>query len=297
MQNGASEDVSILIATSLARRVVDAIQFPIQIKTPAARTQEEGGNRLGDAELEFIKVGSEREEGVPEISEMSETFAAGIMEMVQRVRDGEYDESSADPAQLNALRTLMAVQDANPGNSVFFKVSSDEIDGALSELVSKRSVSIDVEWVKVDVEKPLLTLSNPILISDMTMHVQAKVSACIKLLGKKYCASLTSPRIRLEARQGFLELESRAAKVTVVPRFKDLDIVVKIKIWKWTVKIKVGITGIVNKQLNKQGPIQVLDLSLFEQQIPFSSKRVSFDSFDFPADPKGLSVRASMRIG
>lgn len=297
MQNGASEDVSILIATSLARRVVDAIQFPIQIKTPAARTQEEGGNRLGDAELEFIKVGSEREEGVPEISEMSETFAAGIMEMVQRVRDGEYDESSADPAQLNALRTLMAVQDANLGNSVFFKVSSDEIDGALSELVSKRSVSIDVEWVKVDVEKPLLTLSNPILISDMTMHVQAKVSACIKLLGKKYCASLTSPRIRLEARQGFLELESRAAKVTVVPRFKDLDIVVKIKIWKWTVKIKVGITGIVNKQLNKQGPIQVLDLSLFEQQIPFSSKRASFDSFDFHADPKGLSVRASMRIG
>lgn len=300
MQNDASVtpgDVSVLIATSLARRVVDAIPFPVRVQIPSARTQETGEIELGEAELDFIYARNEREEDTPEVLEISEAFAAGIVEMIQRVRDGAYDESSADPLQLKALRTLLALQDAHPGNSGFFKANSDEIDKALGELISKQSVSVDVQWVKVDVEKPALTLASKIQLANMTMHVQARLKACIKIIGMKYCASLTTPRIRLEAREALLELGSSAAKVTASPKIKDLDIIVKVKIWKWEVKIKVGITGIVNKQLKKQGPIQILDLGLFEQKIPFSSSRVSFDSFDFPDDPKGLVARAMMRIG
>jgi hypothetical protein len=299
MQDGSivgTEDVSVLVATSLARRVMDAIPFPILVRIPSPRTEEEGSDELGEAELVFTNVGGEREEDLPELSEVNETFAFGINEMVQRVREGTIDESSADPAQLKALKTLARVLDANPDKSAYYSADPAEIDGALSELVSRRWVSADVEWVKVEIDKPNLTLSNPILLTGMTFHVQARVKACIKILGKKFCATVTSPRIRLEAREGRLELGSSSAKVTALPQFKDLDIVLKIRIWKWTVKVKVGITSLVNKQLKKQGPIQLLDLSAFEQPIPYSSKRVSFDSFEFPADPKGLSLIAAMKI-
>lgn len=298
MQDGTrvgAEDISVLIATSLARRVVDAIPFPIRVQIPSARAEESGGNQLGEAELEFIKIGA-REEDITELSEINEFFAASIIEMVHRVRDETYDESSADPAQLKALKALESVLETNPEKSAFYKANPEEINGALSELVSKRWVSVDVEWVKVEIDKPKLTLSNPILLTDITIHVQVRVRACIKVLGKKFCATVTSPRIRLEARKGLLELDSNGAKVTALPQFRDLDIVLKIRIWKWTVKAKIGITSLVNKQLRKQGPIQLLDLSTFEQPIPYSGKRVTFDGFEFPADPKGLVARASMKI-
>lgn len=298
MQDGSivgTEDVSVLIATSLARKVVDAIPFPVLIRIPST-LMKDGEEQLGEAELEFIKAGSEREEDVPELSEINEAFAVGITEMVQRVRDGTVDESSADPEQLKALKALASVLDANPDKGAFYKADPGEIDRALSELVSKKWVSVEVEWVKVEIDKPAVTLSNPILLTGMVFHVQARVKACIKVLGKKYCATVTSPRIRLEARQGRLELGSIGAKVTALPQFKDLDIVLKIKIWKWTIKVSIGITTLVNKQLKKQGPIQLLDLSAFEQNIPYSTKRVSFDSLDFPADPKGLVTRAAMKI-
>ena len=299
MQDGAivgAEDVGVLIATSLARKVVDAINFPVLVRIPSARTEDEDGEELGDADLEFFRAAGEGETDDPELSEINETFSAGISEMVQRVREGTVDESSADPDQLKALKALARVMDANPDKAAFYQADPEEIDRALSELVSKRWVSVDVKWVKVEAGKPVVTLSNPILLTDMTFQVQARVKACIKVLGKKFCATLTSPRIRLEARQGRLELASRGATVTVLPQFKDLDIVLKIRIWKWTIKVRIGITGLVNKQLRKQGPIQLLDLSAFEQSIPYSTRRVTFDSLEFPADPKGLAVRASMKI-
>jgi hypothetical protein len=299
MQDGAivgTEDVGVLVATALARRVMDAIPFPISIRIPSARAEQEGDGELGEADLEFTPIRTEGEDDLPELSEINDTFASGISEMVQRVREGTVDESSADPAQLKALKALAAVLDANPDKAAFYQANPGDIDAALTELVSKRWVDVNVEWVKVEIERPLLTLSNPILLSNMVVHVQAKVKACIKVLGKKFCATVTSPRLRLEARQARLELGSSGAKVTALPQFKDLDIVLKIKIWKWTVKVTVGITGLVNKQLRKQGPIQLLDLSAFEQTIPYSTKRVTFESFEFPADPKGLLARASMKV-
>jgi hypothetical protein len=150
--------------------------------------------------------------------------------------------------------------------------------------------------VKVEVGKPVLALGNPIVMSKMTFKVQARVKGCIKVLGKKYCATVTSPWVHLEAREGLLELSSAGARISVLPQFRDLDIVVKIRIWKWTIEIRVGVTTLVNKQLRKQGPIQMLDLSAFEQAIPYSTKKVAFESVDFPSDPSGLVVSASMTI-
>jgi len=293
----AAGDVGVLVATALARRVVDAIDFPVLIRIPSPRTEGEGAEPMGEAELEFFRADTSPESEELELSEVNEAFANGISEMVQRVREGTIDESSVDPAQLAAMRTLVKATDASGDKAAFYKADPEEIDRALSELVSRRWVSVEVEWVKVEVGKPDITLANPILLSGMSFRVQARVKGCIKVLGKKYCASVTSPWVRLEARQGRLELMADGPRIKALPQLRDLDIVVKIRIWKWTIKVRVGITSLVNKQLKKQGPILLLDLSALEQPVPFSSKKLRIDAFDFPSDQNGLLARASMSIG
>ena len=81
-----------------------------------------------------------------------------------------------------------------------------------------------------------------------------------------------------------------------MPRFKDLDIVITIKVFKWRIKIPIGITSMVNREVRKKGPIELIDLSPFEQEIPYSNKKAKIDRITINGDPKGLLIKSDMKV-
>lgn len=280
--------VGLLVEKAVGEAALDAIQFPISLRVPSALTTGEGED-IGAAEIE-VTFG----EGA-EPTELGVEFERFITEMAQGVQDGSVDVEALPADQLKALRTIAASfkEGRNPRSGPMTAGNQQEIRDALGVLVNKKTVSLDIEWVKIDVEKPAITLDNPIVLSGMVVHVQARVKACVKV-GVQFCAKITSPRIRLEARRLNLALSGQGPKVMAMPSFNDLDFVLKIKIYKWSFDVRIGITSIVNGQLRKQGALQILDMSFLQQQIPYSTKKARISGFSFPSNPAGLDVKASL---
>jgi hypothetical protein len=285
-----NDDVTVTVTSPLAQLVLDAIDFPVLLQVPSSKI-----DGLGEPTIQVNSSDSHRPED--EVPELSDAFERAILEMAKRARDGAIDESAGSKDELKALQTLASViGDKDNQDAPIYESTTDEIKEALSVIVTAKSVSVDVEWVKIEVEKPHIKLGNPIVLSDISVRVQARIKACISIFGKKYCIHVTTPRVHLEARNAFLQLLAQGPIVSALPHFEDLDIVISIKIWKWTFTIRIGITGIVNNQLKKQGPIALIDLSAFEQGIPFSSKKLKISDLRFPALPKDLEAAISMAI-
>jgi len=141
-----------------------------------------------------------------------------------------------------------------------------------------------------------LRIGNPISLSKMACKVQAKIRACIKVFGNKICVSVTTPKIHLEGRAANLTLSSRGPVTYAQAQFSDLDIVIRIKIWKWHFTIKIGITSLVNKELRKLGPIKLIDLTPLEQAVPFSTKKVTISDLAYSSKDAGLLIGVGMEV-
>lgn len=281
-------DASVLIATAAAKKLVDAIDFPLMMQIPSGRSIG-----LGEADLGI--AASDGAPGDDEIPEISSGFEAFIGDMAKRAIDGTIDSRAGTAEELAALKVIGQNLEAKGEGGLYGK-GTDDVKKALGVLLTKRSVSFDVQWVKLELDKPTVQMANPITASKIGCRVQVRVKACIRIFGRKICVTVTSPRIRLEARAATLALSGAGAKVMAQPAFKDLDVVIKIRIWKWTFSIRIGVTGLVNEQLRRQGPILIADLSALEQDIPYSRKRLAIAGFAFGTDPKGLQIDATMKV-
>jgi hypothetical protein len=282
-------DASVLIATTAAKKLVDAIDFPLQLQIPPGRSSA----GLGEAELTI--TAGDGPLGDDEMPEISGPFEAFIGDMAKRAMDGTLDARTGNAEQLAALKVIGKTL-AQKGEGALYAKGADEVKKALGVLITKASVSFEVQWVKVQMDRPTVLMANPITASKIGVYVQARVKACIRIFGRRVCVTVTSPRIRLEARAATLSLSGAGPRVMAQPAFKDLDIVIRIRIWKWTFSIRIGITGLVNEQLRRQGPILVADLAALEQDIPYSRKKLVIASFAFATDPKGLLIDASMKV-
>lgn len=283
-------DARVMLATAAARKLVDAINFPLLIQIPAARAAG-----LGQADIEVASGDASAQSDDNEVPEISQEFEQFIATMAQRAVDGTLDGRAGTSEQLAALKTIGGYLGGNKERALYGP-EADEVKAALAVLVTRMSISVEVQWVKVELDRPTVTMANPIVANQFACRVQARVRACLKLYGKKVCVSVTSPRIRLEARAATFALSAAGARVLGQPSFNDLDIVIKIRIWKWTYSIRIGVTSLVNEQLRKQGPIQIADLGPLEQGIPYSGRKLAISSLSFADVTEGLGIDAVMQV-
>jgi hypothetical protein len=289
-----SKDVEVLVADIIAQKILNAIDFPVLIKVPNAKVESED-SALGEAEIEIVYTQSKSSDDAY-VHEVSRSFEDFLLEVAKDVRDGAIDLGSEDLGQVKAMQVIAGAISGGGNPESEIQIAGDEVREALVNVITKATVSVDIDWIKVEAEKPVLRLGNPISLSSMVCKVQARIRACIRVLGKKICVSLTTPRMRLEGREANLALSSQGAITFAQAQFKDLDFVIKIKIWKWSFEIRIGITSLVNKQLRKQGPLQILDLSPLEQPVPFSAMKVKIHGLSYSSKDAGLLVGVDMEV-
>ena len=289
-----SKDIDVVVADVLAQKVLDAVDFPISIKIPSQKTEAED-MALGESEVVVTSV--EPKAAVVDIPELSAALENAILDVAKQVRDGSIDLKDEDPEKIKALK-LIAATIPGPGKEETDIIinASEEVGKAIGILLDKTAVSVDVLWVKVEVSKPKLKLGNPIVLSGMACKVQAKIQACIRVLGKRFCIKVTTPQIQLEARELALTLTNVGPVTYALPKFTDLDIVIKIKIFKWYFTIRIGITSVVNEQLRKEGPIKLLDLSYLEQTVPYSLKNIKVKNTEYVGSGSGLVIGVEMDV-
>ncbi|WP_292044634.1 hypothetical protein [Massilia sp. UBA6681] len=283
-------DVRLLISTLLAQKILNGIDFPIV--TTVNPFASPHGLPLGEAEIAVAPTSSD----LPDFFELSAAIEDFLVDIAAQVRDGTIDTTGEDPQLLEDLR-LIGSKIPGPGKStteIFKESATSAVGEAIARILNTKSLKVTVNWVRVEMEKPALVLGNPIVLNDTAVKVQAQIRGCIKII-KEFCATVTSPRVRIEGRKISLNLRPQGTKIFATASVDDIDIVVKIKILKWSFEIRIGITGIVNGQLKKEPPIEIVDLSSFEQAIPFSNKKARISDISI-SSAEGLLITATMKV-
>jgi len=285
-----SSDVTVAIASALGSRMIEAISFPIvQRVTPSFTTESPHDN-----EVDFEISQTNTPLGTHD-TELSKAIETGLLDAARGLRDGSVDSSKEDPATVEALRVL--------ARKLFDGVSSEggqvaldpEISAALNTLLKKPAISFKVGWVDLRMERPKLTLGNPITLTNMLLHARANVVGCIRLFGKDYCKDVTSPWIKVRGDRANLSLRGDGTKVFATASFSDIDIIITITILGFSFDIPIGITKIVNKAMGNK-PIEIMDLSMFEQKVPYSDKKLRIREIDFPNVAGSLNLSTSFDI-
>jgi hypothetical protein len=97
--------------------------------------------------------------------------------------------------------------------------------------------------------------ATPQTLSNLRLAVRARARACIRIFGRKICVSATSPWIRFEGRRAALFLDVVGTKIFGRAQLSDLDFVMTIRILGRNINIRIGVTGLVNRQLARQRPL------------------------------------------
>jgi hypothetical protein len=289
----SNADVGLLVANELGTKVLDAIQFPIKLEIkPLVALLPDGG--LGAASVEV----EQREGDAPEFFEISKVFESHIVSLAQELNRGSLDLSQEMQEDIDALKAIAAsvLDGTNVRDNMYSLMDRGAVKNALRQLFKTSAVDINIQWVRLEIEKPSLRLQNPIALERIVLKIQVQVKACVKIFGRRVCVTATSPNVRIEGRQALLKLFGQGSKILATPEFRDIDIVIKIKILGLSFDVRIGITTLINGQLQGQAPILIMDLSTFEQPVPFSNKRLRITGFDFPSVPDGLGVNTKIEI-
>jgi hypothetical protein len=283
-QKMANGNFFLLVTNELAQQTLDAMSFPIKITVPDHPIETDGYS-LGEAGIEVAEsTGADLHGSANESA--SEADKTAIL-----LRNGHMDVDDEDIELFNAYKVdSERPSSAHQKGQKFAKLKKTLLTPF------KKLMTIELVWVKIELDRPGVVLGDPVVIRDMVVRVQVKFRACGKFFGKRLTRTFTTELFTLEARQLTLALQTSGAKVEGVPSFTDVDVVLNFSMFGFYFTSQPEITAIVNKQLHKRGPLELLDLSSFEKRIPFSRSKLGVSSIAFAPDPKGLIVNMSMRL-
>lgn len=284
----ANGNFFLLVTNELAQQTLDAISFPVRLTIPDQATGLEDYS-LGEAGIDIAEAtGSDRYSGRDQSTSEAESEADKTAILL---RNGQTEVDDEDIELFNAYKV-----DSNHPQSAEYR------PGKFSKLKKtllaplKKLITIELAWIRIEIDKPGFILGDPIVIKDMVVRVQVRFRACGKFFGKRLIKTFTSDFIKLEARQLTLALRSSGAKVEGLPSFSDVDVALHFSMLGFAFTSQPQITSIVNKQLHKRGPLEILDLSSFEKEIPYSRSSLGISSVAFASDPKGLIINMTMSI-
>ncbi len=284
MSNGS---LFLLITNEFAQKTLDSIPFPIRFSIPEFTHSDDFS--LGEAGIEMVgEPGTRRSYKATEAASDSDD---DINKTAVLLRNGATEADDEDIEIFNAYK----VEVENTSQPQIKPRLFGRMKKALL-VPFKKIISVELVWIKMEVDKPGFMLGDPIQINDMVVRIQVRFKACSKMFGKKLVKTFTTEQINLEARQLQLDLQTVGAKVKVLPSFTDVDVALSFSMLGLTFSSQPGITSIVNRQLHKRGAIEILDLSSFEKDIPFGGGRVGVGSIEFVPDPKGLVINMIMSI-
>jgi hypothetical protein len=212
----------------------------------------------GEARIDWLPAGAPDEDG---------GFEADLEPLLDATIDAYLDSRAGAPLldleedQEAAALIAPYAGEAAPGGSnpvaaIKLRMAQDSAFPARLESFLKARLGAGIDWIEAELSQmPSSAMGNPIRLSNLRIAVRARAKACIRIFGREVCVSATSPWIRFEGRQAALFLDVEGTKILGRARVADLDFVMTIRIFGREIKIRIGVTGLVNRQLEKQRPL------------------------------------------
>lgn len=195
------------------------------------------------------------------------------------------DDVLAEPLQRQFSSTHEHQRSASSTQDMHESRTDAEADG-------ERRYSIDFYSVSLVVpEEPKISLGNPIRIDDLTVRVKARFKASIRVFGREYSTHKSTPWVTLCGRSAELRLCSKGATIMGTPVLNDIDLVAKVKIFKWHYDCHLGLTKLLNKHLAKRGPVELLDLSAFQKSLTPDAENLKVERVEFDKASEQLLVK------
>jgi len=205
-----------------------------------------------------------------------------------------WDGSREDPA--------VRGDDVAPFGGLFSRIKRavksawSRVRRAFSRLVKK---IFKWELIRVDAtirSKPRFKLGNPISARGVDLSASATGKACVKVF-KWRCVKIVTPAMRFDIGRIDVNFDVQGRKVFGRLSVSDFDWVITIRIFGFRIKIKIGLTKIVNKELAKMKPYEIVDLSSFERELPFTAKRMTVAGVAIGGDGRDLLISVETAVG
>ncbi len=147
--------------------------------------------------------------------------------------------------------------------------------------------------------RPHIDLANPIVLRDLDVTPKFQIKQYYKLFGKTRHVKIGSSRIGVEIGvSAKLIADKTQGKKLVTAKFNFSRFKIRFKILTWTVR--VGLTSLANKLVDKKPPIAVFDAS--KLLAPFDPLKngvgvvFGIHDFDIPVDPRALKIRIDLLV-
>lgn len=250
-------DLTIAVDSSLARDLFASLDYPFRMRVGDKALSDVP--LAGGAELDWdADVGSFPEDQIAD-------FDAGPL--LEATVQGYFEQglaakfvADADDAEAAALVAAYAdgiVPDSPDAVAkVLERMAADDAFAAKAKAFFEARLDSGVEWVEAELsQKPDVAMGNPLTLGGLRFAVRARLKGCIRIFGREVCVTVTTPWIRFEGRRAALFLEVAGKQIYGRAKVSDIDFVWRIRILRWTITIRVGVTGLINGQLARQRPL------------------------------------------
>ncbi|MFM5917327.1 MAG: hypothetical protein ACKOOL_07325 [Novosphingobium sp.] len=254
-------DLTLAVDTSLARDLFASLNYPYRMRvgSKVIEEPEPGRTDTDQAEMEWdADPGSTPEDEIADFDAVP-LLEATVQAFLEQHRSDRYlsDEEDREASALVAPYAEGIDSDRSESvKAVLDRMAADAAFEAKAKAFLKSRLGSGVEWVEAELsQRPDVAMGNPLTLSGLRFAVRARLKGCIRVFGREICVTVTTPWIRFEGRRAALFLDVVGQKVYGRARVSNIDFVWKIRIWKWTVTIRVGVTGLINGQLAHQRPL------------------------------------------
>lgn len=254
-------DISIAIDSSLLKKLFDSLKYPWRKKiTPSFIGAKRFADDLAVSRVEQTSEGDDLIDGSGYIDDFINVY----LDERQSIQTRGASESALLKL-LDPYGARIQTNDAEARKSIKAQLLADDKGGDRLEaffqevfLKKKKSASVSVDWIEFELTQPPgSTLGNPIMLTGLKIGVRAKVSVCVRVFGRQICLRITTPWFRIEGRRVEASLTVDQLKLIARAKVDDVDFVIKIKIGPFKFKIKIGVTGHINRYLSQQAPVLV----------------------------------------
>lgn len=296
-----SSDIQFFLNSQLAQKLLQSVEFPLEmhfLEHDEAATADPSGTGEGVAEDDANVTPPEPdvEEKVATWGDFSVTFPKDFPsdEKNLSVDDVEERMGAADLedtiAGISEDRNDLEVAESVPDDALAAD-GPGKADSSQS-LPDKKRSRVEIMGLSLTVvSAPDVQIGNPVVLSNLTIKVRAKLRVFVQLFGRWHSFPIKIPQVTLQGQSATLTLTARGATIVATPELQDLDITTAVKVFKKTIPLKFSVSRFVNKHLGRREPLSVIDLGTMSRSMIFGAGHPDVQVAALANRPEGLLVK------
>ncbi|MES2904692.1 MAG: hypothetical protein V4696_10945 [Pseudomonadota bacterium] len=273
-------DITFSADSPLISKMFESISYPWRKRIDGDRMS------VGEPEIDVTV------EGPTSGEDLSANEPDYLKDWVEEYLDASEDarrEGEGEKA-LDELLKPHAVGSTNADEVIEKLLSAPDSEQQVQRFLGALGLKFSVDWIEIELSrKPTAVLGNPMKLGNINIAARVKAKACIKILGKEKCISITSPWVRFVIGGTQIAIQTNGLKVFALASVSDFDLVLKFKILKWSFSVRVGLTKYVNRYLAASRP-EIADFGAISIVIPGLDRRYAPTSVTVPNHPSETSV-------